>query len=725
MKSPDLKFLLFLALPLALSAQIPATATATTPTVIPPSWKDLKYAPLRPIQIPKVEELTLPNGMKLYLLENHELPTVRGLALVRTGNLFDPADKIGLATITGELIRSGGTAARSGDAIDEELENIAASVESQIGESFGSVSFSTLKERTAEVLATFHDVLTGPAFREDKVELVRSQLRSGISRRNDDAHGISQREFGDAVYGPDTPYGWRMEYATVDNIKRDDLVAFYKRYYFPANIIVAVHGDFVAADMKAALTKLFADWTVQQPPVPAFPKVSSTAKPGVRLAVKTDVTQTSFAIGHLGGELRAKDYPALEVMADILGGGFHSRLFQKVRSQLGYAYEISSSWGANYDHPGLFEITGSTKSASTTETLKAISAEVQRIRTQEVTAEELQSAKDTVVNGFVFSFDTPSKTLNRLLTYRYFGYPDDFIFQYQKAVEQVTRADILRVAKQYIDPANFVTVAVGNPKEFGTPLTSLGPVSDIDLTIPQPKPATPRAEAAKPAPQAAIPPATINPAAADRGKAMLAKVAEAMGGEAKLGAVKDLTEKAELTLDASAGGLRAAQTELWLAPGYYREEDVLPFGKLITYSDGATGWFSSPQGMGPVPEQERAQIAFEIFRKWFPLMLSGHDVNRTVTEADGGRIQVSDKNGNSVTIGIDAKTSLPLTETYSQPGAPGNTIEERFSDWQETSGVKLPHQITLIQNGKHFADIHVLSVNLNQGITVDQISKKP
>jgi hypothetical protein len=206
---------------------------------------------------------------------------------------------------------------------------------------------------------------------------------------------------------------------------------------------------------------------------------------------------------------------------------------------------------------------------------------------------------------------------------------------------------------------------------------------------------------------------------------MLAKVAEAMGGEAKLGAVKDLTEKAELTLDASAGGLRAAQTELWLAPGYYREEDVLPFGKLITYSDGATGWFSSPQGMGPVPEQERAQIAFEIFRKWFPLMLSGHDVNRTVTEADGGRIQVSDKNGNSVTIGIDAKTSLPLTETYSQPGAPGNTIEERFSDWQETSGVKLPHQITLIQNGKHFADIHVLSVNLNQGITVDQISKKP
>src|ERR1019366_9881942 len=143
---------------------------------------------------------------------------VRGLALVRTGNLFDPADKIGLATITGSLIRSGGTAAKSGDQIDEELENIAATVESAIGESYGSVSFSTLKERTDDVLAAFHDVLTSPAFREDKLDLIKTQLRSGIARRNDDAHGISQREFAAQIYGSKTPYGWEMEYVHVDNI---------------------------------------------------------------------------------------------------------------------------------------------------------------------------------------------------------------------------------------------------------------------------------------------------------------------------------------------------------------------------------------------------------------------------------------------------------------------------------------------------------------------------
>ena len=397
-----------------------ALAQATPPA----SYKDLKFPPLKEIQIPKIDETTLPNGMKVYLLENHELPLVRGTALVRTGNLFDPADKVGLATLTGELMRSGGTAAKTGDQIDEQMENIAASVESSIDESFGRVSFSTLKERTDEVMGIFRDVISGPAFREDKIELLKSQMRSGISRRNDNAEGISQREFTDLVYGPKTPYGWQIEYATLDNIKRDDIVAFYKRYYFPGNIILADSGRFFhRRDEGEGFRACSGAWNYQQPAVPAFPKVQSNPKPGIYLATKTDVTQTNFTMGQLGGTLRDKDYPALEVMGDILGGGFQSRLFLRIRTQLGYAYGVSAAWGAGFDHPGLFEIEGSTKSASTVDTLKEIDKEVQRIRTTEVTAEELESAKQTVVNGFVFNFDTPAKTLNRLLTYRYYGYP--------------------------------------------------------------------------------------------------------------------------------------------------------------------------------------------------------------------------------------------------------------------------------------------------------------
>ncbi len=692
----------------ALLCLFPLIAVAQT-TAIPPSWKDLKYPALKEIQIPKVEQSTLPNGLKIYLLENHELPLIRGLALVRTGNLFDPADKVGLATVTGSLIRSGGTAGKTGDRIDEELENIAASVESQIGESYGSVSFSTLKERTDEVLATFHDILTAPAFREERLDLIKTQLRSGIARRNDDAHGISEREFAAEIYGSKTPYGWEMEYANVDNIKRADVEDFYKRYYFPANIILAVQGDFSAPEMKARLETLFGSWTAQQPAVPKFPPVSNTPKPGIYVATKTDVTQTNLVIGQLGGILSDKDYPALEVMADILGGGFQSRLFQKVRTQLGYAYDVSSSWAADYDHPGVFQITSSTKSASTAATIKAIDAEVARIRTQEVTEEELQSAKDTVLNGFIFNFDTPSKTLNRLLTYRYYGYPDDFIFQYQKAVGQVTRADVLRVAKQYIDPAKFVTVAVGNPKDFSTPLSSLGqPVTDLDISIPPP-------------PKSAAPPrAAIGPPQ-PTGPALLAKMAQAMGGEANLSAIKDMTQKAELSLDAAAGGLKATQTELWMSTGSYREEDVLPFGKMVSFSDGKTGWVSSPQGVAPIPEPERKQIAFEIFRMWPVLMAGGHEIK----DEASGTISISDKAGNSLLISIDPATGLPASESYSEAGTPGQDVVETYADWQESNGVKLPRKITITQNGKHYADIKVTSVAINQGLTAEQLAKKP
>jgi zinc protease len=485
MKTPVL--VLFL-LSIAAWGQAPGSSTGRPggfrPIQSVPAVKDLKFPPLKPIQIPPVDFVTLPNGMRIYLLEDHELPVVDGTALIRTGNLFDPPDKIGLATITGTVIRSGGTRTKSGDQLDAELENIAASVESRIDETSGTVSFSALKENTDEVLAAFHDVLTEPEFRQDKVDLAKSQTRAGIARRNDDAHGVAQREFDSIVYGRNTPYGWQIEYPTIDRISRDDLRAFYQRYFFPANVMLAVWGDFRSAEMKAKLETVFAGWRVTQPAVPAFPEVRQSSAPGIYLATKTDVAQTFFVVGQLGGVLRDKDFPALDVMADILGGGFRSRLFQRVRSRMGDAYEIDADWGANYDHPGLFRISGSTKSASTTDTIRAIQEEVQKIRAAEVTDEELSTAKQTALNGLVFAFDTKSKTLARVLTYEYYGYPKDFIDQYQKGLAAVTKADVLRVAKQRLDPASFTTVAVGNPKDFGQPLESLrGPVKMLDLTI--------------------------------------------------------------------------------------------------------------------------------------------------------------------------------------------------------------------------------------------------
>jgi zinc protease len=449
-----------------------------------PSYKNLKYPPLPPVKIPEPVQVTLSNGMRVFLLEDHELPTINGFALVRTGNLFDPADKHGLGELTASVMRSGGTHAKTGDQLDEDLEDIAASVESNLGETNASVSFSALKETFDPVLAIFKGVLTEPEFRQDKIDLLMQQVRSSIARRNDEPQGIAERELSSILYGRNTPYGWQVEFADLDRIHRDDLQAFYKRYYFPKNIMLAVYGDFSVNEMREKLEKTFGDWKAEQPPVPEFPKVTAKAAPGIFLAEKSDVTQTFFSIGELGGTLRDPDYPALEVACDILGSGFTSRLMSVIRTKLGYAYSIGAGWGANYDHPGTFRIAGSTKSMTTTETIEAARTELEKMRTTEVTEQELQIAKDTVLNSFVFFFDSPAKTLNRVLMYEYFGYPKDFLLQYQKKIAAVTRADVLRVMKQHIQPENLTIVAVGNPKDFGTPLTDAGKVQQIDLTIP-------------------------------------------------------------------------------------------------------------------------------------------------------------------------------------------------------------------------------------------------
>jgi zinc protease len=697
---------------LALVVLTAFTAFAQTAPKSLEAYKSLKYPPLKQVVIPTPETFTLPNGMKVYLLEDHELPVISGFALVRTGNLFDPPNKRGLADTTGNVLRSGGTKSKTGDQIDEDLENIAASVESAIGEASATVSFTSLKEHNDKTLAIFRDVLTNPEFRQDKIDLTKAQFKSSISRRNDEAGDIASREYQSLLYGPDSPYGWRIEYEHINNIQRDDLVAFYKRYYFPANIMLAVYGDFKAADMKAKLEAAFKDWTVQQPPVPPFPKVTQVVPAGVYFAEKKDVTQTFFQLGHLGGTLRDKDYPALQVAADILGQGFSSRLMRRVRSQLGYAYGISASWGAGYNAPGTFTIEGSTKSKSTTEALIAVQMELEKLRTSEVTEEELNDAKQAAENSFVFFFDRPSKTLNRLMQYEYNGYPRDFLFNYQKAIAAVTRADVLRVAKQYFRPSEMAIVAVGNSSEFGKPLTDLGPtfgtpfakVKLIDLTIPEPKAAS--NDSAKGSSPEAI--------------QLLKKAQQAMGGTANLAAIRDMQMRVEIP------AMSLKQFNRSIFPSVIRQEQDLPFGRVTAFTDGTSGWLMTPQGLQPMPQPVIEQARGEAFRQIVPLVLSDRDPSRVVTLVGPQSIQITAAGGAAATLEI-AADGLPTNLIYETPGAPGkpSKVEAAYSDWRDVDNVKLPFRITVTQDGRKFGDLITSELKLNNGLKVDDLAKKP
>jgi len=453
----------------------------------PLSYKQLKYSKLGDIQIPEVQQVTLANGMQLFLLEDHELPLISVSARIRAGSIYEPPDKIGLAAITGTVMRTGGTVSRTGDEIDEQLELIAASVETGIGLNSASAFVSALEKDIDVGLDILADVLMNPAFREDKIMLAKIQHRSSIARRNDDVGSIAAREFEKLIYGPDSVYARHTEYATIGSISRDDLVAFHKKFFGPNNMMLGIWGDFDTDIIIRKIEKAFEGWEKVDMELPKVPPVKYEFQQTVNVIRKDDVNQSNIYLGHIGGLRNNPDYFALILMNRILGSGFTSRLFKNVRSREGLAYSVFGIYSANYDFPGLFYVGCQTKSEATVKAIRAMTEEVRKMTESEVTDEELALAKDSYLNSFVFNFDTKGEVVGRLMTYVYFDYPLDFLQKTKKNVEKVTKEDILRVSKKYLRPDEIQILAVGRPEDFDEPLSVLGSVQEIDITIPVPR----------------------------------------------------------------------------------------------------------------------------------------------------------------------------------------------------------------------------------------------
>jgi zinc protease len=473
----------------------PQSTPQTTPNAAATAqpWKKIPIPPLHAFKPVQPRRIELANGLVIFLQEDHELPFINGTILIRGGSRDEPDAKVGLVSIYGETWRTSGTATVDGDKLDDQLEAKAASVETSGGTASTSVTWSSLKGDFDTVFAATMDLLLHPTFKADKLQLAKGQVETGISRRNDDANGIAIREAVKLVYGPQNPYARRPEYATVDAITLDDLKAWHDKTVVPNNIIVGVSGDFDGAAMEAKLRAAFE-------PLPRGEKFASAKvtfadpKQSVNFVEKADVNQSNVVIVGLGTERSNPDYYALSVMNEIFSGGFGSRVVQNVRTKLGLAYSVSGSFSAAYDHPGIFYVLAATKSDSTVAATQAMLAEVERLKTAPPSPAELNKAKDQVLNSFIFHYDSPDKTLSEQVTLAFYGYPADTLEKYKTGIEKVTAADVTRVANKYIDVSKLATVVVGNEAEIKPPLSTLGKVTDIDITIPPPpsgKAATP------------------------------------------------------------------------------------------------------------------------------------------------------------------------------------------------------------------------------------------
>lgn len=716
--------------------QKPLTTTAQPAAKAPPAakaagaakeWKQLRYPALRDLKLPEIKRYTLGNGIRLFVVEDHRLPLVDGFAIIRTGSRWEPAEKVGLASITGQVMRTGGTRAKTGDQIDEELEAIAASVESNIGLTSGSASFSALKGDEDRVLAVFADVLMNPEFRQDKIELAKTFARTAISRRNDDAMAISSREFRKLLYGPRSPYARHTEYATLDAITRDDLIAFHLRYYQPANVMMGISGDVNAEEVRRKVEKAFAAWKAAPsgdglPPAPA---VSATRGVSVNFIRKEDVNQTSIRVGHLGGRRNDPDYFALEVMAQILAsGGFSSRITKHIRSEMGLAYAAGGDWNAEYDYPGTFSVFVGTKSESTVQAIEAVMKELRDIRQKEVSDEELKIAKESILNSFVFNFTSPEQVLRRIMTYIYYGYPEDFLQQYKANVEKVTRADVLRVAQKHLEPEQVTILVVGNDKEFDKPLTQValaaGKVNTMDITIPEAKPA------------AAAAPGPATPAAVERGRAVLAAAQKAAGGLERLRAIKDISLVTAGKVSTPQGEMAITGREVFVIPNAMRSEMTLPFGTMVSFYDGKTGWMQTPQGVRDLPEAMKKTVHGQLIRNTLNLLRAegGYNVRfekrEKVGDADADVVVLS-KDGETVRLFVDAATGNLLKKTYRASSFAGGTadFEEIYSDYRQVSGVRVPLRTVINQNGEKFLEATVSEVRFNSVADPAELGKKP
>ncbi len=452
-----------------------ASCAAPGPTADP---RTMTFPPLR-FEVPHSERTVLPNGMVIYMLEDHELPLVNMTAYINVGSVYEPADKTGLAAITGAVMRSGGTRETPPEKLDAELEFMASHVESGIGADVGNLSMATLTKNLDRTLELYGQVLMSPAFREDRVQLAINKSVEALRRENDNPKGIADRELAKALYAGH-PLGRHPSIATVKKITRDDLTAFHRRYYHPNNIILAVSGDFRKEEMLARLNRLFGGWKREEADFPRIGEPAPEARPETLFARK-DVSQTVIRMGEMGIDKNNPDMYALRVMNYILGGGFTSRLTQEIRSNQGLAYNVESDVSVGQRFLGTIVAETETKSESTFRTITLLRDIIAGMTAAPVTDRELALAKDAIVNSFIFGFTKPDVVVNQQARLEFFGYPKGYLENYRDNIARVTKDDVLRVARTYLHPDRMVLVVVGNDKRFDKPLGTLRKVREIRL----------------------------------------------------------------------------------------------------------------------------------------------------------------------------------------------------------------------------------------------------
>lgn len=451
--------------------------TAAEPTVgaraTPPA-----PLPAEPLDFPGFSETTLPNGLRLIVLEDHDLPVLNVQLYVQSGSADDPVERAGLAEIVAELLTKG-TATRSAEEIAETIEGVGGNLSAGASLDYTQVSASVLADRADIAFELLGDVALRPTFPDDELELVRTRTLSALRVASSDPGTLATRRFMRELYGADHPYSTAAIPETVEAIAREDVEEFHDSRFRADNAVLVVSGDIAADRAESLARQTFGDWAGGGVPEPTFVEPPARDETRIFFVHRPGSVQSNIRLGSVGIRPNDPDYYPLQVMNRILGGGTDARLFAILREEKGWTYGAYAQMTRPKD-VGFLSATAEVRNEVTDSALTEMLRQLRRLREEPVPREELEAAKSFLTGSFPLRIETPSQIAAQVAQTRLLGLPTEALTEYRERVEAVTADDVLRVAREYLQPDRATVVVVGDATRVLDSLRGIAPISLYD-----------------------------------------------------------------------------------------------------------------------------------------------------------------------------------------------------------------------------------------------------
>jgi predicted Zn-dependent peptidase len=657
--------------------------------------------PAPKVLIGEYSKFELPNGLKVFVVENHRIPRVSfSISLI-----FDPSlegQNTGIGSLTSQLIGTG-TSTRTKDQIDDEIDFISASLQANPAGIFAS----SLKKHTQKLMEIFSDVTINSSFNKDELEKKRTQALSGLAAEKDDANFISDNVSSALVYGKNYPYGEFETENSIKSITLDMCNQYYKEYFRPNIAYMSVVGDITLAEAKELVNKYFNSWQKAEVKTPTYPKPQPTIITKVAIVDRPQSVQSVVNVVYpIDLNLGAPDYMKTNITNTILGGGVF-RLFMNLREKHAYTYGAYSRLSI---HPleSSFKASANVRNAVTDSAVMQILYEMKRLRTDSVPESELSLVKNYMTGNFAMSLEKPQTIASFAVNIERYKLPKDFYTNYLKNIQAVTASDVQQMAVKYITPDRSTILVVGKASEIAKKLKHFSPDGKIEYYDYEANLYDPD-KLLKPAPTSVDAPSVIN------------KYIEAIGGTANIQKVKDLTMKASLNVQ----GNKANIMIVYKVPDKY-VTDITINGHTVqkTVLNGNTGKSITMQGTRELKGDEldklkmEAQLIPELQYKKLAYKTELKGIAQ-VNGKDAYVIEVTSPSGAITTDYYSSETGLKIRSESTEDSPMGKIAQTTdFNEYAEVKGVKYPKALKQTAGSQTF-DIMFDSFEVNTNVKDD------